>query len=266
MVEVTERSPSLIDDYLQRLEENGKLHEPNVYYVTQLVKPCLLNVYYEIKNEVPPSKKLLRIFHMGHILEDVWIKDVLCHTPGIQMIATQLPAWVKVNDYEIHGRIDALSIKDNKLTIHEVKTAKTSSWKNTPNEEHVSQIAFYLYALGMDNGEIDVIDKSIMLLGEDPKNPGLSPDRIYLVNRGEQEHIKYNMMLENAELLHKAITTDTPPAPNPCWQCMGRISYCDHIEQCRREHPLPEVPITTEPYKPDNSLKTTIFGKNKEES
>lgn len=229
---------SLIDGYLERLEVDNKIREPNVYYVTELCRGCQLNTYYNIKEEVPPTKKLLRIFHMGHVLEDVAVQGVLKSTPGIQVLATQLPARVKTETYEIHGRIDALVIESGKLIVYEVKTAKTASWKNTPNEEYVAQLNFYLNALGIDNGKIFVVDKTIMLLGEDPRNIGLPPDTCYNVVRDSKP---YNELLENAELLHTAVTTNTPPNPTESWLC----GYCDHVEKCRRDYP--GKPVTTEP-------------------
>ena len=231
---------SLIDGYLQRLEVDKKIREKGVYYVTELCRKCLLSTYYNIKEEVPPTEKMLRIFQMGHILEDFYIQNVLRNTPGIQVIATQLPARVKVNDYEIHGRIDALCIEDGKLVVHEIKTAKTASWKNTPNEEYVTQLQFYLNALALDSGRIDVIDKTILLLGEDPRNIGLLPDISYPIIR---DALPYHDILAAAEILHRAVTTNTQPEPNPNWQCMGRVSYCDHIEKCRAEHPPIISPI-----------------------
>jgi hypothetical protein len=212
-----------------------------------LVKPCMLSVYWGIKEELAPSKKQLRIFESGGILENWWIQNVLRNTPGITIIATQLPARYMGDGWEIHGRIDCLCLENNKLIIREIKTAKTCSWMNKAKEDHRAQLNFYLCSLGVDLGNIDYIDKSVMLLGEDPRNPTLPPDTHYIIERNWDD---YNYMIEIAGMLHEHVSTDNPPAPTPCWLCSGQNKtgeiYCDYIDKCpAHEHP-PDVSNDTQ--------------------
>jgi len=222
-------SKSLIDDYLQRLEIDKKIRESGVYFATDLVKPCMLNVYYGIKEETTPSKKQLRVYESGNILEDFWINSVLRNTPGIQVLATQLPARYMGEDFSIHGRIDCLVLEAGKLVIYEVKTAKTSSWMTREKQDHYLQLNFYLNCLCVDFGKISYIDKSIMLLGEDPKNPTLPPDTNYPVERNRAD---FDYLIETAKTLHIAVSTETPPAPKPCWLCEKNEMYCDYYNKC----------------------------------
>lgn len=91
-------------------------------------------------------------------------------------------------------------------------------------------------------GEIDVIDKSILLLGEDPRNPGLAPDKTFHVYLNDGTYQRFLKILDNAERLHEAITTGIMPEPTPCWRCEGGIKYCDHIDRCLKDYP----PVTPE--------------------
>lgn len=227
------KSNSLIDDYLQRQEENKKIREVGVYFVTELVKECQLNAYYNIKEEILSTKKMLRIFNSGNILEDFWIQNVLCNTPGVQVIATQLPARYTCPEFSIHGRVDALCIENDKLVVRECKTAKTCSWMREAKWDHYQQLNFYLCALGIDSGVVDYIDKSILLLGEDQKNPSLPPDTHYKITRNM---FHFTDMIATAKALHQCVTTDTPPDPTPCWMCnkenYKQDTYCDYIDRC----------------------------------
>lgn len=242
---------SVIDGYLQRLEEDSKLRVPGEYYVTELCKDCLLSVYYNIKEEVPPTKKMLRIFNSGNLLEDFWVQDVLRNTPGVQVVATQLPARYHGKDFEIHGRIDALTIEGDRMVVRECKTAKTCSWMKEEKQDHRQQLNFYLCALGIDDGVIDYIDKSILLLGEDPRNPDLPPDTHYPVKRDQAE---YERMIDTAEYLHQCVSVDMPPEPTVCWMCNGQNRnheiYCDHAAKCPA-HQTPQTTLDETPPMPD---------------
>lgn len=235
---------SLIDDYLQKLEIDKKIREPGVYFVTELVKECQLNAYCNIKEEIPSTKKMLRIFNSGNILEEFWVQDVLCHTPGIQVVATQLPARYTCPEFSIHGRVDALCVENDRLVIHECKTAKSCSWMREAKWDHYLQLNFYLCALGVEFGVVDYIDKSILLLGEDQKNPDFPPDTHYQITKNM---FHFNDMIATAKALHQCVTTDTPPPPTPCWMCdrqnYKQETYCDYIDKCPAHAPPPPTSI-----------------------
>lgn len=224
---------SVIDDYLEKLEENRKVRVPNEYFTTDICKPCMRNVYYGITCDVPKAKDSRRVLITGTILEDFYL-DVLANTPGVRVIATQVPAryFNKERGYEIHGRIDALCYHEGQgLVAHEIKSAKTASWKKAANDDHLLQLQFYLNTTGLVNGVIDVIDKTIMLHGKDPRNEDIDipPDTHYPI---VADPGVLAGMIKAADALHYYVSNKILPPKTPCFLCWGKVAYCDYIDQC----------------------------------
>lgn len=220
---------SIIDDYIEKKQANRKVREPNILYVTDITKPCMRNSYYSITLDKPTKPETLRIFQIGTLLEDYYL-TALQASENINVLGTQIAARHRDQDgFEIHGRCDAIAQHgDATLVIHEVKSAKSSSWRDEAQPEHVDQLQFYLNILGIDTGLIDYVDKTIMLQGNDPRHPNEKnpPDRSFPITRDQEA---YKTLLEKARKLHAYLKKREPPPPTECWQCNG---YCDYAEEC----------------------------------
>jgi CRISPR/Cas system-associated exonuclease Cas4 (RecB family) len=165
----------------------------------------------------------LRIFEAGNIIEDYWIR-VLKNSEGIQVLATQLPAYYISDEFEVHGRVDAL-VQHNKseIRVHEVKTAKTLKYVQEPKTEHVEQIQFYLNALGLARGQLDYLDKSVFLNGSSPSVASI--DRSFII---EADSSNFNNLIHRANNLFDALQRKQAPAPKHSWLC----DYCLHKDSC----------------------------------
>jgi len=212
---------SLIDGYLQRLEEDGKTREKGILFVTDLVKPCLRNVYHNITVDTPPNVESLRIFASGNLIEDFWVQGILKNNKEIKLLNTQLPTRYIDPDkgIEVHGRIDALcQINNKELCVREVKSIKNFYYLNGPKQDHYQQIQFYLGCLGIENGSIDYLSKENLLQGLD------IIDRCFPVRR-DPEVFEY--MIKRAEELTTLVASNEIPPACQCWSCW---KWCDDSE------------------------------------
>ena len=242
---------SLVDEYLAEKEADGKIREDNVLFATDLTRECITNSYYNITIDTPPSKNLLRVFMSGTLVEDFWVDDVLRNNKEIKIIGTQLPARYTdpIEGFSIHGRIDALVLnKDGYLEVREVKSAKTCAWLTSPKKDHVEQISFYLSTLGIDRGQIDMIDKTIMLLGEDQSNQreDRPPDISFPIQRNNKI---FEDIIQRARILHRALKDKVPPPKTVCWLCNGqnreRKIYCEYKDVCDGQTKLDSPPVSS---------------------
>jgi len=211
---------SLIDQYiLKKREAETKTREPGVFWVTDLVKPCLRAAYYDVTAPKKPPIETLRVFEAGDILEAYWVK-VLEEREDIRILAIQLPVKFKIEEYEIHGRLDVLTQHDDgALFVHEIKTAKRSTFLEEAKPEHTAQLQFYLNVLGVEYGELDYLDKQAWLTGDD------RIDNCFIIRRDRNV---FNRLLQRAHQLSQAVKRGEPPEPQPGWLC----DYCLHREEC----------------------------------
>lgn len=223
---------SLIDEQLQYKEDTRRVRPPNILYASGLTGPCLQKTYLQLTHDRPHDIETLRIFNAGNILEDYWI-GVLADHPDIDVVATQLRAryTLTVNDEEwiIHGRADILAQHNfNNLVLHEVKTAKSSTWRKEPSPDHVAQIQFYLNVLQIDRGQIDYLDKSAFLQGR------TAIDKSFQVVR---DPIAFTLFIDVATAIINSLQSGEPPWANPkAWN--GKIcGYCDYADLCQKEEP-----------------------------
>ena len=205
---------SVFDSYL--LGQPNKKREPNVVYVTDLTKGCMLQAYLDIVEPKPYEVSALRIFEAGRAIEDLWVR-VLEKSPGFSVVNTQLMARWNAPWGSIHGRVDALvQHSGGSLVVHEVKSIKSLAFMNgRPKPEHEAQCQFYLGALNVEFGQIDYISKENLLqgLGQVEQCYPLRRDPAAfaaLVHRGE-------------ELAGYLARGECPPA-TVNWACNG---YCN---------------------------------------
>jgi CRISPR/Cas system-associated exonuclease Cas4 (RecB family) len=218
---------SLVDAYLAQRNGVRKPRPEGVLYVTDLAKPCLRSSYYGIVVEREYPMETLRIFETGNILEGWWV-EVLRRSADIEVLWTQLKARYMGEGFRVHGRVDVLcQHRDRMLVVHEVKTAKTAHWLQEAKGQHVEQLQFYLGCLGVELGQVDYLDKTVMLHGRDPRRPraGVRVDKCFRVKR---DHKVFKELVNRATVLAKAWESEVPPPADPGWLCR----YCLYSDIC----------------------------------
>jgi len=221
---------SIIDEHLKQREADRRVQPPRILYVTQLTHPCPQQIWLNIHHDREHKIETLRIFDAGRVLEDHWI-DILRKRDDTAVLATQLPAYhyfdLEGEEWEIHGRIDALCQHDRDgLVVHEVKTAKTTHWMKNPKPEHLAQLQFYMNTLGVEQGQIDYLDKTAWLTGNNVI------DKCFPVKANPNE---YYRIFQVAGQISTAIKKAKVPEANPkAWG--GRIcDYCLYEDLCEKE-------------------------------
>jgi CRISPR/Cas system-associated exonuclease Cas4 (RecB family) len=215
---------SLVDAYLRSRQQVRKIRPRGTLYVTDLVKPCLLQAYYSITQPREYSVEKLRIFEAGNVLEDFWAQ-ILSDNLGVRVFGTQVPAYFIADDLEIHGRVDVLAQHSNaSIVAHEVKSAKSAHWMETPRDGHVEQLQFYLNVLDINQGQVDYLDKESFVLGENPI------DKSFQIIRDPSI---FYLLISRAGTLSQALKTGILPEANrEAWN--GRIcDYCQYQDLCK---------------------------------
>jgi len=220
---------SIIDEHLKQRETDRRVQPPRILYVTQLTHPCPQQIWLNIHHDREHPIETLRIFDAGRVLEDHWV-NILRKRDDITVLNTQLPAYhyfdIEGEEWEIHGRIDILCQHDNEsLVLHEVKTAKTTHWMKTPREGHVAQLQFYLNALGIENGQIDYLDKTAWLTGNN------KIDKSFHIKADKND---YYRILQTAGQISTAITKATVPEANPDAWNKRVCQYCNYQDLCEK--------------------------------
>lgn len=219
---------SVVDAYLAAREVTPKVRPADTLYVTDLTKVCRLNAYFNIIHHRPADPQSLRRFAAGRVLEEWWVYDVLKQTPTVRVVETQVPAYYISEEFAIHGRADIVCQHDNGvLRVHEVKTAKTCYWMRSPKPEHVLQLQWYLNALGIEEGVLDYLDKTVLLHGLNPRRPhdDVVVDRSFPVSRDRDA---FTGLIADGRRLWKQWVDETPPSPCPGWLC----DYCSYTDIC----------------------------------
>ena len=213
---------SIVDEYLG--SRPGKDRPNGTIYVTDLVKPCLRQAYLDIVEPKQYDASSLRIFEAGRMIEDWWI-NVLKGSSTVAVLGQQLAARWPLDGGSVHGRVDALCQHgDGALVVHEVKSAKSLSYMNgSAKPEHVAQLQFYLNVLNVEWGQVDYLDKSVMLQG------GGAEARVDLCFRVQRDPGVFAALVGRANLLLRYIRSGELPEWTQGWQC----DYCLHREGCK---------------------------------
>lgn len=212
---------SLVDKYLE--SRPGKKRPRGVLYVTDLTKPCIRNAFFSITNPQPYPVNTLRIFESGNVLEDWWV-SVLDKSKTINVLDTQTACYYKDDVLDIHGRLDILCHHSRGRVIgHEVKTIKSAKYvaSNGAKPEHIKQLQFYINVLGLDVGQVDYIDKYVMLNGAEEL------DQVDHCFRQERDASLFAAMITRGRELMKCLDSGSAPAEKG-WLC----DYCLYNEEC----------------------------------
>jgi len=209
---------NLLDQHI--LTKFGKARVSGILYVTDITKPCLRCAYLDITSPKKSTIEKRRVFESSRIIEAFWI-DVLRSLPDTRVLSTQVPAYYQKETLRIHGRADAL-IQHNigALVVHEVKSIKSLYHVKQPIVEHIDQLQFYLNALGLENGRLDYVDKTVLFSGQ-----GELVDISFLVKRDPQS---FEGLIHRAIVLESFVNAGEFPQPEECWLCQ----YCGHREGC----------------------------------
>lgn len=223
---MNESKKSVVDGYLLDNSYN-KIRPEGCLYVTDLIKPCLRSSYYGIIYEKEYPIETQRIFESGRMIENWWV-NVLRSLSGIYVLGTNVKARYVADGLEVHGRVDALCQHNGgKLVAHEVKSSKSLYYTKEPKVSHVEQLQFYLAILGLEVGQVDYLDKSVMLQGGEPGN-GERVDKCFRVRRDSRV---FADLLERARVLTDSWVKEEPPPKSVCWLC----DYCLFSEVCKEE-------------------------------
>jgi len=235
---------SILDEVLLRREENRRVQPPNVYYLYNLVGPCLRDTVLGLFLNKPHDIETLRIFEAGNELQ-AWWRDTLKEA-GHHILLEEQRIRHKTKKYSIHGRYDLITQLDyGPFILREIKTMKSAGWLREAKEDHVAQNQFYLNKTGIEFGSIDVIDKMAFATGErqidysfpTKKDPAIFCD---LLNTAEDLHPYAEIVwdLIGRGVKDVARLEGLLPPPTPCWKCnrqnRSRKIYCDHYEECQK--------------------------------
>lgn len=207
-----------MDSYLA--SQPGKKREKGVYYVTDCVKSCLRQAYFDIVSPKRFDASSLRIFEVGRMVEDLVVK-ALSQNAGYCVLGTQVPARWPLSGGSVHGRVDLLaSDSAGRRIVFEVKSIKNFYYLDSFKPEHFCQINFYLNVLGVDDGELFYVSKEALLNG----GAGEPVEKRFLVKRDVQA---FDALIQRGEVLHSAVSTKCIPDAVPGFLCNG---YCNHVE------------------------------------
>jgi len=211
---------SLVNDYLE--SRPSKTRPKKTLYVTDLTKSCLRAAMLDIIDPQEYHVDTLKIFESGNMIEDWWVQKVLKNKPGVEVLGDQVQAYYQLDDWIIHGRVDALCLHIGEgVRVHEVKSIKNATYVRSggAKPEHLAQIQFYLNALGIDNGFVDYLCKDTMLNGGSE-----SVDVAFPVKRNVME---FAALLDRARELREAVLCGSARCESG-WLC----GYCQHSEGC----------------------------------
>jgi len=208
----------MIDKHLEREFYPKKIGR---YYPSE-IGSCIRKVWYSYKHPLEVRPDLIKIFHLGSIIHD-FIVEVLESekTPEVELLETEVPFRMKVDDFIISGRVDDLILvkKDNKKILIEVKSSKDISYVKDAKPNNVIQLQFYMYATGVNDGILLYVDKRTL----ETKSFEIKMDP----EMGQK-------IIERFRNLHNCLVENRLPEPEAKqktsmnWMC----DYCEYRDKC----------------------------------
>lgn len=179
--------------------------------------------YRGISGAILHKAQTLRIFNIGHMLEEGMVKWL--EAAGIEIFMRE--ATIKTKWGTTFGHIDGIAKYQGKFYLLEMKTAKASKFKemvkNGIPDYYYAQIQIYMHNSGQlsDHGNVlsetlyvitnkDTAELDIKIIPADPVYGELQTDR-----------------------MHDIIVSDALPAANKSYKC----SFCDHKAVCEGDKP-----------------------------
>lgn len=126
---------------------------------------CMRQAWYSYKFPRETDKELLKIFHVGNLVHD-FVVDVFKSekTTDVELVQAELPFKIETKDFVVSGRIDDLiMLKENrKQILVEVKSCRTVSGMEEPENTHKMQLQLYMHATGIHDGIVLYVEKNTL--------------------------------------------------------------------------------------------------------
>lgn len=191
---------------------------------------CLRKIWYSYKFPAQIEPDLLKIFEMGNIVHD-FIVQVLKSDKisDIKLLKSEFPFKVKVEDFEISGRVDNLIMvqASGKIYLVEVKSVKDLKYIKEASPHNIVQLQLYMHFVGVHNGILLYIDKSNL------KTKGFEiqyneKEALRIIERFKtlHEHLKNNELPEAEARVHKELG----------WMC----KLCEYRDECQTQTKIPK--------------------------
>ncbi len=209
----------LIDSFLFR---KFRPKEIGRYYPSDAGK-CLRKIWYSYKYPKEIDADVLKIFEMGNILHDFVVEVLQSEkTPSVELLKSEIPFKMKLDDFLISGRVDNLILirADGKTYLVEVKSTKFLFDK--PQKHNIMQLQLYMHALGVHNGILLYVEKNAL--------------KTVIFDIPFDQKIVDNV-LERFRRLHKDLNENVLPIAEAKidddikWMC----KYCEYSERCLEE-------------------------------
>jgi len=151
----------IIDKYLYR---EARAKTIGRYYPSE-VGQCMRKSWFSFKMPKQIEPGVTRIFEAGNLLHG-FVVDVLKSdkTPEVTLIESESPLKMKIDDFEISGRIDdiiRLERNGEKILV-EVKSTKSMDFLREPSDQYMMQLQFYMHATGIHKGIILYVEKNTL--------------------------------------------------------------------------------------------------------
>ena len=208
----------MIDRYLYK---EYKQKEIGRYYPSE-IGSCMRKIWFSYKIPKETPKELLKIFEAGNILHDFVVRVLKSEkNPEVELLQSELPFELAVDDFTISGRVDDLLLlkEMEKQILVEVKSCKSLFYIDRPLNHNVSQLQFYMWALGVHNGILLYVEKNTL------------NSKVFTIKYNEEAG---KQILERFKKLHKHLKDDTIPEAEAkqdqetIWMCR----WCDWKEEC----------------------------------
>ncbi|MEM2974597.1 MAG: PD-(D/E)XK nuclease family protein [Candidatus Micrarchaeia archaeon] len=149
----------MIDNYLFR---DYKPKTIGRYYPSE-AGSCLRKVWYSYKIPKELDPQLKRIFEVGNIVHG-FVVDVLKSekNPHVELLKSEEPFQMQVDDFVISGRIDDIIIikQNGEKWLVEAKSTRSIEYVKEPSPQYVMQLQLYMHYTGIHKGIILYIEKS----------------------------------------------------------------------------------------------------------
>jgi CRISPR-associated protein Cas4 len=186
---------------------NVKVFSVDEITVAEVASPCLRKAYYQrVRAATPTPIEFLKI--LGN---DVHLKlqDVL-REEGYQI---EVGVSVKIGDFKLVGRVDAL--KDDSDDSHLIEFKTVQEVPQEPYESHVLQAQAYLLMTGLEKGYL------VYLARKDGRV------KVFKIHKDKKALKK---LVERAYILYKALKEKVPPPPERGVWC----NTCPFILTCSK--------------------------------
>jgi CRISPR/Cas system-associated exonuclease Cas4 (RecB family) len=208
----------------RHIEREHKPKQIGRYYPSE-IGGCSRKIWYSYTHPLQVSSELLKIFEVGNIMHG-FVVEVLKNEKNkeIQLLQSEFPFQLKLDDFVVSGRIDDLiEIKEEKKSILvEVKSTKSIDFLQKPQSSHESQLLFYMHALGIHEGIVLYIDKNNLQSKVFPVE--------YSPKKAEEIILRFSS-------LNEALKKNILPLPEArmnnemSWAC----NYCEYCEKCEKD-------------------------------